>query len=114
MNCVNDRQEHALWYPWGWSQERGRWERECAVMCCLAWQHAKTAKIVGRVVTWKPGLTHEHIWGVWYDVDEHHVEDNLFYERRCACGATERGEDLQADEPFVFFEHPKYKRLERP
>lgn len=107
VECVNGRAEHGIWYPWHWSQERGRWERECAVMGCLAWQHAKTAKISGKVVSWASGKAHAHLWGVWYPVDEHHVEDNLFYERNCACGAEERGEDLKVEEPFEFFDHPR-------
>lgn len=110
MKCVNDRDEHSIWYQWHWSQERGRWERECAIMCCLAWQYAQTAKIVGRVITRKTGLAHEHVWGVWHPVDEHWVEENLFYARRCACGAEEQGEDLKADAPFKFFEHPRNKK----
>jgi len=104
---VNGRTEHGIWYPWHWSRERGRWERECAIMGCLAWQHAKAAKIVGRVVSWASGnKKHAHVWGVWYPVDELHVEDNLFYQRSCACGAEERAEDLKAEEPFEFFDHP--------
>lgn len=110
MKCVDDRGEHKIWYPWGWCQERGRWERECAMMGCLAWQHAAGARIAGRVVTQKAGLAHEHVWGVWYAIDELHAKDNLHYERHCACGAEEQAEDLLADGPFEFFEHPRDKR----
>ena len=76
-------------------------------MGCLAWQHAKTAKIVGTVVSWAPGKSHAHVWGIWYPVDELHVEKNLFYMRCCRCGAEERAENLQAEEPFEFFDHPR-------
>ncbi len=76
-------------------------------MGCLAWQHAKAAKIAGRVVSWTSGKAHAHAWGIWYPIDELHVEDNLFYYRSCACGAEERAEDLKAEEPFEFFDHPR-------
>lgn len=104
MECVNGRTEHAIWYPWHWNQERGRWERECAIMCCRAWQYTASVHTEDPLVVRKAGQQdHGHAWSPWYTIDEDSVPDNLFSKRTCSCGAEERAGRLEADGEVTYF-----------
>ena len=101
MECTGNN--HPIWYPWFWSLERQRWERECAMMGCEAWQFALDARAEGRRIVKSLGKAHEHAWTVWHPEDELHVENNMFYRRSCACGAVELVENLVVLGDVEFF-----------
>ncbi len=101
MECTGNN--HPIWYPWSWSEERKRWERECAMMGCQAWQFAPDARVEGRRIIKYLGRAHEHLWTHWYPEDELHVENNMFYRRSCPCGSVELVENLVVLGPVEFF-----------
>lgn len=105
MECTGNN--HSIWYPWFWNQERRRWERECAMMGCMAWQFASDARPEGRRILKRTGKAHEHAWSVWYPEDELHVENNMFYSRSCPCGALEFVEHIVIVSDVTFFSNAK-------
>lgn len=101
MECTG--KDHPIWYPWSWNEKRQRWERECAMMGCMAWQFVPSARPEGRSILKIRGMAHEHAWRVWSPEDELHVENNMFYRRGCPCGALEYIENLVMIGEVKFF-----------
>lgn len=96
--------EHS-WYQWYWSTKRGRYEHECSTMGCEAFQYLKGTVIAASpIVLTKEGKEHVHVWGPWGPVEEFHVKENRFYDRRCKeCEAEEETEDLREIGEMIFF-----------
>lgn len=103
--CVNGAREHS-WYRWDWSRKNARYERECSLMGCTAFQYLEgTMVATSSIVTRWEGKEHVHEWSPWGPVEEFHVKDNRFYDRRCRnCKGVEETEDLREIGKTVYFQ----------
>lgn len=101
--CVSPR-GHS-WYLIRWSQKRGRYERECSLMGCTAWQYLEGSVIAEKKIEpYKEDRQHVHEWKPWNGVEEDTIEDDLRYYRNCKyCNAQERTAELKVLGTWVYF-----------
>jgi len=101
--CVHP-QGHS-WYLTHWSVTRNRYERECSLMGCEAWQYIEgTAIAAERITATVEDKEHVHEWKPWNGVYEDTISDDLRYFRNCKnCKAEEKTTDLKAIGKWTYF-----------
>lgn len=100
--CVSDRGHQ--WYRIHWSPKRNRYERECSLMGCSAWQYLDGQVIAKKIFTFNEDPRHAHDFKPWNVVNEDTVDDNLFYYRNCKdCKTQQRVEDLEETGTWIYF-----------
>lgn len=100
--CVSDKGHQ--WYLIHWSPKRNRYERECSLMGCTAWQYLDGQVAAVNINQFNETLKHGHFWKPWNGVSEDTVDDNLRYYRNCEdCKAQQRAEDLESSGKWIYF-----------
>lgn len=101
------------WYLTHWSSKRLRYERECSLMGCQAWQYLEGTMVAKeRVLPSEEGMDHVHEWKPWNGTDKDTVSDNLRYFRGCrTCKAVEGTSDLREIGNWVYFTQPRDREI---
>lgn len=74
-------------------------------MGCEAFQYLKGTMVASEpIVMTDQGKEHVHDWNPWGPVEEFHVKENRFYDRRCRqCDAIEETGGLREIGETIFF-----------